>query len=229
MKYIGIIAAMPEEVLAIKSLIKDISIKKVFNLEFIAGKINGKDVVLAESGEGKANAARTTQALIDNFDIEYIINVGTAGSLNDNIEIGDIVIAEKLVQHDYDISVRGFEKGEICNYGKYSYSDSKLIENTKNVMQNLNEDFNVFIGTIATGDIFVQDLNVKMKIKEEFNADCVEMEGAAIAQVCTLDKVPFIVIRGISDKPNGSNSIDFRKYLEMACRRYTKFIDIFLK
>ena len=92
----------------------------------------------------------------------------------------------------------------------------------------MNENFNAFIGTIATGDIFVQDIQVKSGIKAEFDADCAEMEGAAIAQVCMLDNVPFIVIRSISDKPNGNNAIDFEKYLELACERYTKFIDIFL-
>ena len=92
----------------------------------------------------------------------------------------------------------------------------------------MNEDFKAITGLIATGDIFVQDISVKDKIKQEFDADCTEMEGAAIAQVCTLDKIPFIVIRSISDKPNGNNSIDFEKFLELACERYSKFIDIFL-
>ena len=96
-------------------------------------------------------------------------------------------------------------------------------------MEHLNEDFNTFIGTIATGDIFIQDVNVKEKIKDEFNPACTEMEGAAIAQICTLDNIPFVVIRAISDKPNGNNGIDSETYLEMACERYAKFIDIFMK
>ena len=92
----------------------------------------------------------------------------------------------------------------------------------------MDENFNCFIGTIATGDIFVQELEVKDRIKKVFDADCAEMEGAAIAQVCTLDKIPFIVIRSISDKPNGNNAMDFEKYLELACERYAKFIDFFI-
>jgi len=228
MKYIGIIAAMNEEVDAIKKIMTDISVKGIYELEFIIGKINGKEVVLVKCGVGKVNAARTTQILLNNFDIEYVINVGTAGSLNENIEIGDVVIGEKLVQHDFDITAAGREKGYITDVGKYFYSDKNLIEKTKQTIENMNENFNAFIGTIATGDIFVQDIQVKDRIKAEFDADCAEMEGAAIAQVCTLDKIPFIVIRSISDKPNGKNAVDFEKYLELACERYTKFIDIFL-
>lgn len=228
MKYIGIIAAMNEEVEAIQKLMTDVCIKEVYELQFIQGKINGKDVVLVKCGVGKVNAARVTQILLNKFDIEYIINVGTAGSLNENIEIGDIVIGNELVQHDFDITAAGREKGYITDIGKYFYSDKNLVERTKDVIRYMNENFNAFIGTIATGDIFVQDIKVKDEIKAEFNADCVEMEGAAIAQVCTLANVSFIVIRSISDKPNGNNAVDFETYLEMACERYAKFIDFFI-
>ena len=228
MKYIGIIAAMSEEIASIKKLMSDISVKNIYELEFTLGIIHSKNVVLVKCGVGKVNAARTTQILIDNFDLEYVINVGTAGGLNENIEIGDVVIAEKLVQHDFDITAGGHEKGYITNTGRFFYSDEALVAKSKNVISNMNEEFKAIVGLIATGDIFVQDIKVKDEIKEIFDADCVEMEGAAIAQVCYLDKIPFIVIRSISDKPNGNNSIDFEKFLELACERYSKFIDIFL-
>ena len=228
MKYIGIIAAMDEEIDSIKKIMKDISSKEIHQLEFIQGNINERYVVLVKSGVGKVNAARTTQILIDNFELEYIINVGTAGGLNEEIEIGDIVIGEKLVQHDFDITAAGREKGYITDIGKYFYSDKDLIQKTEKIIQNMEEDFKAFIGTIATGDVFVQNVSLKDEIKKEFNADCTEMEGASIAQVCTLDQVPFIVIRSISDKPNGKNAIDFEKYLSKACERYAKFIDFFI-
>lgn len=229
MKYIGIIAAMDEEVEAIKKIMNNVSIKQIYELEFIIGKINKRDIVLVKCGVGKVNAARTTQILIDNFELDFVINVGTAGSLNENIEIGDVVIAEKLVQHDFDITAGGHEKGYITNTGKYFYSDKDLVEKARKTMQEMKEQFNQFIGTIATGDIFVQDIQVKDRIKKEFDADCAEMEGAGIAQVCILDNIPFIVIRAISDKPNGNNNIDFETYLQMACERYAKFIDFFVK
>ena len=228
MIYIGIIAAMSEEIASIEKLMADVSVKNIYELEFIVGTIHSKNIVLVKSGVGKVNAARTTQILIDNFDLEYVINVGTAGGLNENIEIGDVVIAERLVQHDFDITVGGYEKGYISNTGRFFYSDKELVSKSERIIDNMNENFKAIIGLIATGDIFVQDISVKDRIKEEFDADCTEMEGAAIAQVCYLDKIPFIVIRSISDKPNGNNNIQFEKYLELACERYSKFIDIFL-
>ena len=228
MKYIGIIAAMTEEIDSIKRLMSDIIVKNIYELEFTLGTIHSKNIVLVKSGVGKVNAARTTQILIDNFDLEYVINVGTAGGLNENIEIGDVVIAERLVQHDFDITAGGYEKGYISNTGRFFYSDKELVSKSERIIDNMNENFKAIIGLIATGDIFVQDISVKDRIKEEFDADCTEMEGAAIAQVCYLDKIPFIVIRSISDKPNGNNNIQFEKYLELACERYSKFIDIFL-
>lgn len=229
MKYIGIIAAMHEEIESIKKLMSDISIQKKYELEFVIGKIHSKDVVLVQCGVGKVNAARTAQILIDQFNIEYIINVGTAGGLNEKLEIGDVVIGEKLLQHDFDIIAGGHEKGYITDLGVYFYSDKELVSKAKNVMENMDKEFHVFLGSIATGDIFVQDMSVKNRIVEEFHTDCCEMEGAAIAQVCTLDNIPFIVIRAISDEPNGNNEIDFETYLEMACKRYAKFVDFFLK
>lgn len=229
MKYVGIIAALDEEIDAITELMIDINVKEIYESKFLLGKINNKDIVLVKCGVGKVNAARCTQILIDNFELEYVINVGTAGGLNEKIEIGDVVIAEKLVQHDFDVTAAGREKGYITDTGKYFCSDKDLIEKAQTAMKEINEEFNQFIGTIATGDIFVQDIKVKEEIIKEFNADCAEMEGAAIAQVCTLDKVPFIVIRAISDKPNGNNIIDFETYVQIACRRYAKFVDFFLK
>ena len=110
-KYIGIIAAMTEEIASIKKLMTNISVKNIYELEFTLGTIHSKNVVLVKCGVGKVNAARTTQILIDNFDLDYVINVGTAGGLNENIEIGDVIIAEKLVQHDFDITAGGYEKG----------------------------------------------------------------------------------------------------------------------
>ena len=220
---------MNEEIASIKKLMLDISVKNIYELEFTLGTINSKNVVLVKCGVGKVNAARTTQILIDNFDLEYVINVGTAGGLNENVEIGDVVIAEKLVQHDFDLTAVGHKKGYISDLGKYFNCDEKLVNKSKEIIDNIDEDFKAIIGLIATGDIFVQDIGVKDRIKEEFDADCTEMEGAAIAQVCVLDNIPFIVIRSISDKPNGKNNIDFEKFLELACERYSKFIDIFVK
>lgn len=174
---------------------------------------------------GKVNSARTTQILIDKFEIEYIINVGVAGSLNEKLEIGDIVIGEKLVQHDFDLTATGHPKGFISEeLGREFISDNILVNKCKNIINNDLKEINVKIGTIATGDVFCNKVSLKEEVVKEFGADCIEMEGAAIAQVCTLCSIPFIVIRSISDKPNGHNEVDFNTYLNMSVKRYQKLI-----
>ena len=145
--------------------------------------------------------------------------------LNDDLEIGDIVIGKKLVQHDFDITAIGHPKGYISeDLGKEFISDVNLIDKCEKIIKNEIKDINVVIGTIATGDVFCNKVDLKEEVVKEFGADCIEMEGAAIAQVCTLCNIPFIVIRSISDKPNGHNEIDFNTYLNMSVKRYQKMI-----
>lgn len=226
----GIIAAMQEEMQEIENIMEEKKNQKIYELNFITGKINSTEVVLVEAGIGKVNASRTTQILIDNFEIDAIINVGTAGSANDELEIGDIVIGKKVVQHDFDITAFGHPKGFISNVGQYVESDSTLIEKMKQTISKMQEnEFKIKIGTIASGDIFCTEAKMKEKIRSKFNADAIEMEGAAIAQVCKLDNIPFIIIRSISDKPNGNNNITFNLFLEKASKRCAKIIKEFLE
>ena len=224
---IGIIAAMNEEMAEIKLKMKNINEKEILGLKFFEGTINEKECVLVEGGIGKVNAARTTQIMIDNFKLEYVINIGTAGGLNKVLGVTDVVIGEKLVQHDFDITAFGREKGFITGVGKFIETDKNLVEKCKNVMDLLNKEnkFQVITGTIASGDLFCTDTKLAENIRNEFNADCVEMEGAAIAQICYLDKVPFIVVRSISDSPNGKNHMDFDEYLEVASKRGAEFLE----
>ena len=224
MKKYGIITAMKEEMQEIEKIMREIEKQKIYELTFIKGKINQNDVVLVEAGVGKVNAARTTQILIDNFKVDIVINVGSAGSANDELEIGDIVIGEKIVQHDFDITAFGNPKGFISNVGQFLESDKKLVNEFEKIALNQEDEFNIKIGTVASGDIFCTDIKMKNKIREKFNADAIEMEGAAIAQVCKLDKVPFIIIRSISDKPNGNNNVTFDKFLEKASKRCAQIL-----
>lgn len=229
MKKIGIITAMSEEFAVIEELMENIEVIEKYNLKFYCGLINQKEVVLVQCGAGKVNSARATQMMIDTFDLEYIINVGVAGSLNDNLEIGDIVIGKTLVQHDFDITAGGHPKGYISKeLGKEFISDSKLVEKCENIIKNDLKEINSKIGIIATGDVFCQEISLKDEIVKEFNADCVEMEGAAIAQVCILSNIPFIVIRSISDKPNGHNNIDFEKYVVSSSKKFSKLIELLI-
>lgn len=229
MKKYAIIAAMQEEMQEIKKIMTEIKEKQIYELEFFEGKINDTEVVLVEAGVGKVNAARTTQILIDNFEVEAIINVGSAGVANDELDIGDIVIGKKVVQHDFDITAFGHPKGFISNVGECVESDNKLIEKMEETILGLqNEDFKIKVGTIASGDIFCTEIKMKEKIRNKFDADAIEMEGAAIAQVCKLDNIPFIIVRSISDSPNGNNNITFDKFLEKASRRCALIIEKFL-
>lgn len=230
MKKYGIIAAMQEEMKEIEKIMEEKQNQKIYELNFITGKINSTEVVLVEAGIGKVNAARTTQILIDNFNIDAIINVGSAGSSNDELDIGDIVIGNRIVQHDFDITAFGHPKGYISNVGQYVESDSALIEKMEQTILRLQDnEFKIKIGIIASGDIFCTELRIKEKIRSKFNADAIEMEGAAIAQVCRLDNVPFLIIRSISDKPNGNNHITFEQFLEKASKRCAKIIKEFLE
>ena len=230
MKEYGIIAAMKEEMQEIKNIMQEIKEEKIYELTFIKGKINDKNIVLVEAGVGKVNAARVTQILIDKFDVQAIINVGSAGSANDELDIGDIVIGKKIVQHDFDITAFGHPKGYISNVGQYVESDAQLINKMEQTINKLDQnEFKIKIGTIASGDIFCTELQMKNKIRTKFNADAIEMEGAAIAQVCKLDNIPFIIIRSISDKPNGNNEITFDKFLEKASKRCAIIIKEFFE
>lgn len=226
MKRIGIIAAMNEEMQEIKKIMTDIEPKHVFNLTFFKGKINSTDCILVESGVGKVNAARTTQIMMDYFKIEYIINVGSAGATSDKLNITDVVIADKLCQYDFDVSPIGYKKGEIMELGLYFYSEKTLLQKCQSIMQNLDKDnsFKVHVGTVASADMFCTDPNIAKSVNDNYGALCVEMEGASIAQVCTLNNTPFIVIRSISDSPNGNNNLDFNEYLSISSKRCASFL-----
>ena len=220
-KYIGIIVAEIKELEAIKEIMDNVEEKDIYNLKIFKGEINNNKCLVVRSGVGKVNAARTTQILIDKFDIEYVLNLGSAGALNETLNIGDIVIGKQLVQHDFDVTAFGRERGYIPETGKLFLSCEKLIEKCKNIKVN---DIKITVGTIASGDTFCTDIKMKDKIREDFNCDCVEMEGAAVAQVCYLNKIPFIVIRSISDIPNGKNEIDFNEYLELASKNCAELV-----
>lgn len=221
---IGIIVATKEELEATKNIMQEIEQDVIYNLVFYTGKINKNSVVLVQCGIGKVNAARTTQLIIDKYNINKIINIGSAGGINSELNIRDIVIGNKLVQYDFDLSALGeVEKGVIQGSGKYFECDRELIEKCKQSIDK-NRDFNYKVGIIATADTFCSDKEIARKTREEFGAECVEMEGAAVAQVCYLDRIPFIVIRGISDSPNGNNGINYNSYCKIAANQVAKLL-----
>lgn len=216
MENIGIVVAMDEEKAEIEKVISNKEIKKINNLKFIIGKIKDKNIVLVQCGVGKVNAARTTQKLIDKFNITTIINVGVAGAINSNLKIGDVIIAKKVIQHDFDITAFGHNKGYITDVGEGIESDNNLLEKVKEIRQD--NSYKTKIGIIATGDIFCTDIKMKEKINNKFNADVVDMECGAIAQVSFLENIPFLAIRSVSDIPNGDNAKTFDENLKTASK-----------
>lgn len=230
MKKIGIIAAMEEEFNAIKNIMQNAKNTKIYELTFAIGQIQNKECILVKCGVGKVNAARVTQILIDSFFIEYIINVGSAGALNPLLNIGDIIIGEKVIQHDFDITAFGHPKGYITDVGDIIESEKYLVQKFMKIVNALDyKRYKVKKGIIASGDIFCTDIKMKEKIYQKFNAECVEMEGAAIAQVCHLDNIPFLIIRSISDSPNENNTITFQQYLKLASVRCAEIINKFFE
>lgn len=230
MNNIGIIVAMQEELDEVLSIMNNITKKEINNMFVFEGNIENKSIIVIKCGVGKVNAARVTQILIDKLKVDYIINIGTAGALNSNLNIGDIVVADKLVQHDFDITAFGHKKGYITGVGDYTYCDKKLLNNFNNIIDNLSRnEYKVVTGTIASGDSFCTDIKTKDEIYSMFKAECVEMEGAAVAQVCYLENTPFIVLRSISDSPNGNNAIIFDEFVKVAAKRCAKILKEILK
>lgn len=222
MKKIGIIFAMEEE---LNEFLKYISLNKknkIFDLTFYEGDFDNLEIVLVQCGVGKVNAARCTQILIDNYKPSYVFNIGVAGGVSDELNVLDIVIADRLVQHDFDITAFDHDKGYIPNIGIYTKCDNNLVDIARQ-----NKD--VFTGVIASGDIFCTDKKMGKKINDKFNALCVEMEGAAVGQVCSLCDVPFLVIRSISDCPNNNNLITYEEFLNESCRKIALFMNDLLK
>lgn len=229
MKKIGIIVAMNEEKDEIKKIMEEEKVVEAYNLRFHEGKIKGKECVLVKSGVGKVNAARTTQILIDKFKIQYIINLGAGGSVNPMLNIGDVVIGKYVVQHDFDITAFGHSKGYITGVGNSVICNRDLVDEFEQIIRGLPErSYNIKMGVIATGDIFCTQVAMKDKIRAKFDADIVDMECAAIAQVCYLDNIPFIVIRSVSDTPNGRNETTFEENLKLASKRCSNVLKEFL-
>lgn len=228
MQKIGIIAAEIQEMEAVKEKMQNIKETKFYNSIFYEGTISNKNCVLVRAGEGKVNAARTTQILIDKFEVDAVINVGSAGGLNPELDYEDIVVSTACIQHDFDITAFGREKGYIPSIeDKYIYADKILLEKATKAIEQANNK--VIKGIIATGDEFVAGKEKRKLLYEQFGAECVEMEGAAVAQVCHLDNIPFIIIRSISDTVNGNDKIDFESYLEIVSKRCAEYLEKMLE
>lgn len=221
MKKIGIIGAMEEEVAKLKENMQIQETSVIAGMEFCQGICESQNVVIVRSGIGKVNAAVCTQILCDVFKVNAIINTGVAGSLKNEINIGDIVLSEDALQHDMDATGFGYDPGVIPRMEESIFKgDETLLKLAQKVCQEVNPDIQVFRGRVVSGDQFISDHDVKQRIVNSFGGFCTEMEGAAIAQTAWLNKIPYLVIRAISDKADGSAEMDYSEF-EMKAIEHT--------
>ncbi|MFI3283799.1 MAG: 5'-methylthioadenosine/adenosylhomocysteine nucleosidase [Erysipelotrichaceae bacterium] len=222
----AIIGAMQEEVDALKSLMSEIEEIKIRHVHFTKGILSNKEVVLMLSGVAKVNAAISTTLLFENFDIEGVINIGTAGGLRAEENELDVVVSTKVAHHDLIVPSwpLGFDQDKTAYQAEQRYIDllKDIIEESKD---------RVWIGPIASGDIFVcEDAQVQQILKNFPEAYCAEMEAAAVAQVCAIYGKPFVVIRSLSDiAVKQGNRYSFEEYLKQASVRSATWCKLFLE
>ena len=222
---IGIIGAMETEVAALKEAMETGRTEVISDMTFHEGLLHGREVVVVQCGVGKVNAAICTQTLIREFGATHIINTGVAGSLNNQIDIGDFVICVDAVQHDFNVASLGFANGEIPYTGIAAFkADPLLREKAVEAVRTDAPNHQVFEGRVCSGDQFIFQISQKEEILRNFGGDCCEMEGAAIAQVCHLNHTPFVIIRAISDKPDGSIFVDFPEFSKEAAASCARIV-----
>ena len=226
MKKIGIIGAMDVEVERLKA---DMTVTRQITkaqMHFCEGTLKNQPVVVVRSGIGKVNAAVCTQILVDEFGVDAVINTGIAGSLNAQIDIGDIVISTDVLHHDMDAVNFGYAPGQIPQMEVFSFvADEPMAELAEKVCHQVNPEIKVFR---VSGDQFISDRATKDRITEQFHGFCTEMEGAAIAQAAYLNQIPFIVIRAISDKADDSASEDYPTFEKKAVEHSVRLVEGFL-
>ena len=215
---IGIIGAMDAEVIGLIKKLEGRKSETVGAIEFYTGKLLGKDVVIARCGVGKVFAAICAEAMIIKYAPSLIINTGVAGGLDPTLKCADIVVAEKLCQHDMDTSALGDEKGLISGINKvYFESDTDAVDAV--MLSGYELSITVKKGVIATGDKFVADDAERNRIISDFGASACEMEGGAIAHTAFVNNTPFVVIRAISDGANDDSAMDFPTFLAVAAKK----------
>ena len=216
---IGIIGAMDIEIEHINAVMEEKEEFTVSGALYTKGTIDGKDVVTAVCGIGKVFAAMCAQTMIVKFGADTVINTGVAGGLTDKTDILDTVVATALVQHDMDTTYFGDPRGLISGINVVEFPCDKAL--AEKITANV--EGNCVRGIVASGDCFVADNDKKKEISETFNAVACEMEGAAIAQVCYVNKIPFCVLRTISDGANGEE-MSYERFRVVAAEKAANVI-----
>ena len=206
MEKYGIIGAMESEV---SKLCDDLAGKEIVEyagLRFFTGILEGKDVVIVKSGIGKVNAALCAQALVLKFNVTKIINTGIAGAFAKGLGVFDFVVSTAAVYHDFDTTAFGYKAGQVPGMPESFAADSQLVDTAITAFEKTEfaKQHKIVKGVVASGDQFISDSGVKKTIQANFEPACVEMEGCAIAHTCYLNKVPFVIVRCMSDMADES-------------------------
>ncbi|WP_405353853.1 5'-methylthioadenosine/adenosylhomocysteine nucleosidase [Ruminococcus sp.] len=227
---VGIICAMQIEADGILALMENKKQREIAKMTFTSGTLNGKELVVVVCGVGKVNAAMCSFALIQNYAPDCVINSGVAGSVSEKVSVGDIVVATNAVEHDMNTTALGDKQGEVSfpeGTVMYFDCDKHICETLYNSAKKL-ENTKVEKGTVASGDIFISKRSQRVNIGKTFNALACEMEGAAIAHICSRAGVPCGILRAISDDLNENEGMDFVKFCEMASKKTVAVVNDFV-
>lgn len=225
---IGIIGAMEEEVAILKNKLTNLEEVTIAHVKFYKGELNDKPVVLTQSGIGKVNVAMSTTLLIEIFQPSKIINTGSAGALDEELKVGDVVVSEVLSYHDADATAFGYKYGQIPQMPAEFEADESLLKQAIEAIKATN--LPAKSGLIVSGDSFIGSTEQRKKIKQNFSeALAVEMEATAIAQTCYQFNVPFVVTRAISDLANGEAEMSFEEFLKTAARSSSQIVEKLIK
>lgn len=205
---IGIIGAMQVEIQGLRAMLAEPEVAEISGIQFVSGTLEGTPVVLAVCGVGKVFAALCAQTMILRYGVEAIINTGVAGTLCPQLGIGDVAVSADVVQHDMDVSGLGEPYGYLSGPDLIHIPASRTLAGLVEQAV-LAQGRRCQVGTIATGDQFLCDSSRKDWIHRQFNALAGEMEGGSIGAVCYVNKVPFVVIRAISDDADGNAPENF--------------------
>ena len=219
----GLIGAMEDEIAGIRAALSDVKEAHYAGLTFYTGTYHAQSCVLVRAGVGKVNAALCTQALIDHFPVTAVINTGIAGGLDSRLQIGDLVLCTDAVEHDMDAVSFGYAPGQIPQMDVFSFSASAPLRAlAKEVAAELLPELSCLEGRILTGDQFVSSHEKKAELIRTFDGACCEMEGAAIAHVCHMNGLPFLIVRAISDNADNAASIDYPTFEKAAIAHSVK-------
>ena len=222
MHKLAIMGAMEEEITPLLSYFTNVKKISFAKNTYYEAKYNDIDIVVAHSKIGKVFSALTATTMIEKFGCEMLLFGGVAGGINPNLQIGDLIVAEKLSQHDLDITAFGHPFGYVPGGSVYTYTDSKLRKIALEVAKNNN--IKIIEGIIATGDQFVADEVRKSFIEKTFNADALEMEGASVATVCDSLDIPCLILRAISDTADMNANFNFNEFLQQSADRSASFL-----